>query len=440
MIVQLGKFGDCINVLPFAFMKSMQTGQKVDWLIGEKWASLLDGVSYVNPTVWPGSDDDLPGAIAANQDKKLWITQAWMNPDRLRETDSFAKEQWRYVGALHERGKWPLVFDKRDAAREERLKQQFIVRNVKNILLGTTSVSTPYKHSARLIVELHKEFPTANVIHLDRTRATRLYDLIELFDTADLLITIDTCYLHLARCCQVPVIALINDLPITGKAWWHGGTPPPQTVAAWGYNELGDDLNPVITAARNQLGCKIETMAVICDSHPEPNDRVNRAIATHPRGMMYCRDSRPETKKLLALGLDSGKDAVVFTHDDVTFKSDTLDRIKAHLQKFDFGCSRRHKDHIGREIFWFRSDWLRKNWDVLPNPYWSVQKPDLILARWLRQIKGIPTTMQNLNYDFPPVEMADLIYHEDHQSNWSNAEVEGSIEGLHNEKVWAEMV
>lgn len=433
MIVQLGKFGDIINILPFAYMKSKQQGEPVNWLIGKQWASILDGVSYVNPVIWPDSDDTLHRALATLEGKKQWVTQAWLNPDPFRETDSFSKEQWRYAGALNERGKWPLVFDRRDTKRELNLVNalEFTKKSEHNrpvILLATTSVSTSYRHAKRLAEELEKL--DATVIVLDELWVTHIFDFIALYDAADLLITVDTCHLHLARASQCPVIALVND-------GWKGAVPPPQTIAAWRYSELGDDLSPVVTAARNQLGRKVEAMAVVCDSHPTSNERTGRAMKTHPTDTIYCSLSRPTTKHLLCLVETTTADGIVFTHDDVTFKPDTLDRIKAHLQKFDFGCSRRAPGHIGREIFWFRSDWLRKNWEELPNPYWSVQKPDLILARWLRHLKGIPTTMENLNYDFPPVELPDLIYHEDHKSNWDNPEVEGSMEGLHNEILWA---
>lgn len=436
MIVQLGKHGDIINVLPYAYMMHKRLGGKIDWLVGKNWASTLEGASYVNPVIWNGPDDSLSRAIESVRGRRMWITQAWMNPDPLRHTDSFAKEQWRYVGAENERGRWPLVFDRRDGKRERKLVDQYMWHGRRTILVGTYSVSTPYRHAARLVDELKALFPPPayNVIDLTHVRAEKLYDLIALYEAADLLITVDTCHVHLARAAQCPVIALIND-------GWNGAAPPPQTIAAWRYAELGSDLAPVIAAARNQLGRRVETMAVICNSHDTSSDRHQRALETHPKDMIYCKhDHRPTTKELFGRGLDANKDAVIFTNDDVTFKPDTLDRIKAHLQKFDFGCSRRHEGHPGREIFWFRSDWLRKNWDTLPNVYWSVQKPDLCVARWLRNFRGIPTTLENLVYDFPPVEVpAGLIYHEEHKSNWDNPQVEGTMEGRHNEAVWATM-
>lgn len=442
LLVQIGKFGDCINILPFAYMMSKKYGQ-IDWAVGKKWYPLLEGATYVKAHALECTDDHLPIVLRQNPNRELWITQAWKNPDTSIQTDSFAKEQWRYVGALDERGRWPLIFDNRNPEREQKLVQQWIKKGCKNVLVATSSVSTPYRHARRLFFDLEISLNKigVNVILLDEIEAERLYDLIALYDAADLLVTIDTCHVHLARASQCPVIFLRNDLAITGPAGWHGATPPPQTIATWGYNQLGDDISPVITAARNHLARHYESIAVVLQTYSKTHcDRHKRSMATHPEGTIYSEhDYPPTTKELLQEGLNQHKDIVVFTHDDVTFLPFTLNKIRAHANKFDFGCSRRPSSptHIGREIFWFTDDFLRRNWEKLPNPYWSVQKPDLIFARWMRSLRGIPTTTHNLIYDFPPVEVPDVIFHEEHESHWSNSEVENSKEGLHNEALWA---
>jgi hypothetical protein len=148
-------------------------------------------------------------------------------------------------------------------------------------------------------------------------------------------------------------------------------------------------------------------------------------------------------KELLAKGLETGKDAVAFTNDDVAFPEGSIETIRKHVEKFDFGCSRRPpepKIHIGREIFFFKSDWLRKHWNEVPECYWTVQRPDLILAKWMRRMRGIETTMENLNYDFAPIELpAGLITHENHPSHWDCDAVTKSMEGQANEAIWAAM-
>jgi hypothetical protein len=153
-------------------------------------------------------------------------------------------------------------------------------------------------------------------------------------------------------------------------------------------------------------------------------------------------DKRPKVKELLEHGLSKGCDVVVLTNDDVTFNDQTLPRIIEHALRWDFGCSRRPRvpTHMGREIFWWRSDWLRAHLDDVPDCYWTLQRVDLILAKWMRNMKGIPTTKENLYYDFPPVELPEgLIYHEEHESHWNAPEIFTSSESVFNDKVWNAM-
>ncbi len=437
MIVQIGKYGDCINILPLAFMLHKKLGGRIKWLVGQDWASILEGVSYVEPVIFGGRDDDLSRALHLFRGHDKLVTQAWRNPDTERRTESFALEQWRYAGQLDEKGKWPLVFDKRDRAREREMINRIApLKNGKPIVLvSTRSISTPYPHAFRLLDELKKNLD-ADVIDISSDIATKLYDMIGLYDAADLLVTVDTCHAHLARASQCPVIMLQND-------GWRGlSPPPPQTVASWRYAELGNDLSPVIEAAKKQLQRKVRSVAVVFQTFGDlSDDRHQRALATHPEEAIYARhDWIPTTKELLLHGLNANKDVVVFSNDDVTFPPGALDKIMRHAQKFDFGCSRRPRNpvHCGREIFWFRSDWLREHFSELPNPYWSVQKPDLILCRWLRHLKGIPTTLENLDYDMCPADVPDIIFHEEHASHWATPEIQNSKEGQFNEMLWSQ--
>jgi hypothetical protein len=404
-------------------------------MVNKDFASTLAGCSYITPIEWRGNQDTLPLAIQyARRYGNIIVAQAWKHPDQRRLTDSFAKEQWRLAGKLNEWGKWPLIFDQRSSQRESLLVNK-ITENRRNkplVLVCTSGVSGPFKQGDKLIALMRGL--DADVIDLDNIRAERFYDLLGLLDAADLLVTVDTGILHLARAAHCPVICLLRD-------GWEGALPPPTAIASWRYSEVMNNLAPVLDAAKSQITRRCDSLQVVVHTYSKGHcNRHQRAMATHPPGTIHAEfDHRPRVKELLRLALDKGKDGVIFTNDDVTFQPDTIDRIKRHLFLWDYGCSRRPRDpvHIGREIFFFRSDWLRAHWEEMPDPYWSVQKPDLILARWMRQLRGIPTTMRNLNYDFPPVEIpAGLITHEDHPSHWVG-ETESSKEGRYNEQLWA---
>lgn len=435
ILCQLGRAGDIINVLPLAFSLSRKVG-RVNWLVGKEHASILEGCSYVKPVIWPTGQDTLPQALARYRGMQMICTQAWLNPDNVKQTDSFAKEQWRYAGMLNERDSWPLIFDRQDLPRANALRDR-ILSNLSGekpiVLVATDSVSTPYMYADRLIATIRGL--DVDVIDMSNIRAERIYDLLPLYEAADCLVTVDSMQLHLSRATNCPTIALIND-------GWRGAVPTPQTVASWRYAEIGHDLTPVANAVRKQLARRADSIAVVIHTYQPDTDRHRQAMATHPEDAIYAtHDHRPKVTELLLLGLEAGKDVVCWTNDDVSFPVGSLDRIKRHARQWDFGCSRRPRNpvHVGREIFWFRSDWLRANWGKIPDPVWSVQKPDLILAKWMRGMRGIKTTMENLEYDFAPVELPGIITHEDHKSDWDRPEVLESPEGRYNEQLWEAM-
>lgn len=185
------------------------------------------------------------------------------------------------------------------------------------------------------------------------------------------------------------------------------------------------------------------TIATVIHTYDPTTDRHARCMPTHPKDAIYHKPGTYiKVKDYLAIGLDINRDIVVFTNDDVAFQPDSFEKITEHAMEFDYGCSRRPRipTHIGREIFWFRSDWLQRKFDSFPEVFWGVQRPDLITARWMRRLRGIETTMENLYLDCFPVELpAGIITHADHVSHWATDEIQNSPQGQWNEKLWREM-
>ncbi len=453
-LIVLGRYGDIINCLPMAYAFHKRGG-RLRWLVSEEYASILDGVSYVDAEVWPGSQDTLHRAIqhVRRKGQRALVAQAWMNPDQQHRTDSFAKEQWRLAGMLDHYGRFPLVFDRRFPKREAELLARVGIPNNPDyykathevtfdgklsearpiVLVATTSVSTPYKYADKLIATLRGM--DAEIIDMDNVRASNVFDLLGLFERADCLVSVDTMHHHLARASYLPVVYLQND-------GWKGANPVPQVRASWRYAEI-EDLSQVKAATESVVSRSCRSLQVVVHTYSKGHtERHARAMATHPKNAIYAEVGeglRLRNKELLSRALESRADGIVNTNDDVTFLPDTLERIKAHLSKWDYGCSRRPRDpvHIGREIFFYRTDWLKANLDKMPDPYWGLHKPDLILARYLRSLHGIRTTWENLNYDFAPVEIpAGLIEHEDHKSHWDTPEINNTPEGKWNMQLW----
>jgi hypothetical protein len=428
LLILLGRAGDCLNVLPAAYALSRKIG-RVNWLVGKDYQGTLEGCSYVNAVRWEGGQDSLPEALRTYGNAGPICFQAWLNPDSRRLTDSYALEQWRLGGMLSEFGSWPLIMDRQNEARANMLRDRVLSnyrRDRPLIIACVDGVSSPFVKGPTLLAMLRGL--DADVVDLRDVRAERVPDLVALFNAADLLVPIDTMPLHLARASSVPTFCLLND------DWngWRASVPPPQCVAKWTYSEANADLEPIVAAAAAFIS---RSAVVTCNLFDTTSDRGKAARATWPDGWLAPKPKRsakdigdarplPYLRDILAAGLEAGDgignaDVVIWTNDDCGFTPGALDAIKAHVSRWDFGCVRRDPQHMGREAFFFRASWLRDNLAKMPDVIMGTCVFDLTLAKWLRGLRGIKTTMENLALDFPPVDLpAGLVSHVEHESSW----------------------
>jgi hypothetical protein len=423
-IVLLGRNGDIINLLPLAYYLSQNGG--VQWVVSAHFSPIFEGCSYVRSRNWPGHPETLDDAAACMWENQI-VAQCYKNPDQEHLTESYTKESWRLAGFLHEFGHWPLVFDQRDPDREDDLIFKHIKPERKNILVATKSISSPFPKANLLIAKLRGL--DANVIDLDNIHVEHVYDLLGLFDRADCLVTVDTMHLHLARASYCPVVACINE-------GWLGSSLPPQHIAAYRYSYAAECLDEIVETVDQYVNHEAKSFCLVADIHGH-SARHERARKTWPKDTVVTHTHKiPKFQDVLRYGLLQNKDVTIWTNDDVGFVKGAFHKIMAHASKFPFGCTRRDKDHIGRECFWFRTDWLQQHIDEMPDVYIATPKFDLIIARHLRKLIRIPTTFQNLKYDFAPVELPHgLVRHEHHKSSWLER---NDAETSWNERIWNE--
>lgn len=240
--VTLGRNGDIMNMLPLLWADA-QKGERPRLMVAAQYASLLDGVSYVEPIVFPGAHHELDAAVEAAQviDPNAEIVCTQVNGPREavmehvyklgkvepKTATSFQKEMWRVAGRLKEWGsqreyphwQYPLVFDKRNPEREEALCKHLIPKR-SFVLLAADGISSPFPYKP-LLKELLK-LCGCPVIDIGNVKADRHYDLLPLYEKAKCIVAIDSAPLHLANAVpSLPVIALVNDQPTTwnGSAW-----------------------------------------------------------------------------------------------------------------------------------------------------------------------------------------------------------------------------
>lgn len=240
LYVQLGRHGDILAVLPFLHDDFRKTGVKPRLMIAAECAPLLDGVTYVDRVIYEGPHYEIEKAVtlARTMADTVVCTQVNGHPLQVREftykptgsesarATSFEKEMWRVAGKLSQ---WddclPLVIDQRDTDREAALLDKYLPpkkgKQKPLMLLALKSNSSPFPYA-----DLLRELVTLKFQHqyriLELPQAERIYDLLALYEKAELLIAVDSAPLHLAWATPgLPVFALAQDRPIlwNGSPW-----------------------------------------------------------------------------------------------------------------------------------------------------------------------------------------------------------------------------
>lgn len=252
MYVLLGATGDILSFLPLLWHES-QSGKKPKLMVCARYASVLDGVSYVEPVIFDGDPLDLEGAMtrARDQDPKAVCVQvtgmvevvkkwSYVNGPDHAVCESFEKEMWRLAGKLSLWKEQPaLVFDKRDPAREEALLTPSMKRKAgrkkKTMLVHLDGKTSPFPFKALLWRFLELAFPQWEKVDLGKIHGERIYDLLGLYDRSDLLIAADSACLHLGRAARdLRIIALAKDTP----SLWHGTAWRPQHIGYFRYSDF----------------------------------------------------------------------------------------------------------------------------------------------------------------------------------------------------------
>ena len=255
LYLQLGRNGDLLNLLPLLW-KDAQAGPRPKLMLAAEYAPLLEGVSYVQPVLYPGPHYELAKAFALAQSLaapgqpvlSLQVngpadqvkTHTYQPADTAHVASSFQKEPWRLAGRLAE---WdlgyPLLFDRRNPEREAKL-----LPNLKQpILVATGAHTSPFPYRDLLLHLLRTQFRNRPVVELPQ--AERLYDLLGLYERAWCLVAVDSAPLHLARACpDLPVIALTNDRP----SLWNGSAWQPNWTWCCRYHDFPDRALEMLTA------------------------------------------------------------------------------------------------------------------------------------------------------------------------------------------------
>lgn len=212
--IQLGRFGDIILLLPALKHLADVTGIPPKLIVSKDYASVLDGVSYVEritlPIHWymgmPRARDYANNHFGGGTVLQCHGHNWGIN---LANWPNFMTSMWDRTGVpmslFHV---LPLEFDCRNRERENNA-----IPKVRKpyVLINTIGVSSPFPHGPKIFSALKHLSHQVAFIDMSRIRCHRIYDLLGPMDSALGMLTTDTATLHLAHGCHRPYIAFTVD-------------------------------------------------------------------------------------------------------------------------------------------------------------------------------------------------------------------------------------
>lgn len=250
--INLGRTGDAIASVPLCYLYWKETGKKAALMVAREFSSFLEGISYIQPEIWNGDWRDISSAKRRARMlgyKEVVVAQIYgYNISVPKTQSSFLLESWNQVGRLADFYTAPLVFDKRNYAREQEMVSK-LPTGLPIVLVAADGTSSPFPYREALLNDLHTGLEDkAHVVDLRDFRTEHFHDFLGLFDAAACLVTIDTGFGQLAKASSVPVVALAAYKPTT----WHSSPRIPQHVEYIRYNEYPERKHDLLRAVKKQ--------------------------------------------------------------------------------------------------------------------------------------------------------------------------------------------
>lgn len=253
-IVQLGRYGDLLNILPVAKHIADQEGGKVAVMVQRDYVDLMDAVSYVETVPWERGFMSVEEAAATLKGKYRRIIISRLpakHAPQERLCESYNRESWRIAGYIQHWNQLPLVLDRRNREREAQLIAAYGLADKRFILVNPVGYSSPFRNEDELFGEIHGKWATkVQVVDMRQIRAQRFHDLLGLMEQAVGLVTVDTATLHLAAAGNVRTIGLISDY----GGPWFGTTPRFELALSMRYGEFAqrkEEIHAVIASWLN---------------------------------------------------------------------------------------------------------------------------------------------------------------------------------------------
>jgi SAM-dependent methyltransferase len=449
-IIQLGHYGDIINILPIAQHLSDKIGKPMPIICKNDYANILDGVSYAVAEYAP--DDFNPEKAASFS--VLNTHAAHPKSDR---RIPYNLQAWEQAGYLeHWRDLFP-VFDRRSRYREAALVETYVTfeKPVMLVTLQGISSSLNFRTRAVLWKLITESFSNHfQIVDVGQIKAEKPYDLLGLIDVASVVITVDTMLLHLCTATNVPVVALTSIHP---PVFWRGSAVKGNILRSLSYDKVIGSWNQIVRVIQNghrQVALPTnDIIHVVPMPRGQSGDAARRIAAAqlswnifHDKGARMLRFDEERVFRFGNRALPYLKDAfkaamaasshqndiICFTNADIILAPGFYGALQHRMQLCDYCCSFRMEfqkvDHgqprcgtrtHGRDMFAFRRGWLAEHFDEIPDFLIGMGGWDYALAMWFRVLSGRMPEACDPAALMPDIEMEyGFVWHEKHDSAW----------------------
>ena len=429
-IVQLGRMGDVLNILPLVKHINDTDGKPV-LMVHRDYAGIE--VDYCDLDVWSSGEwSDLSLAVrdARNKYKRVIVSQIHGDRWQLeRKCQSFCIESWRQAGYVDEFGKHPLVFS-RSLPREAELLLNCPDVNRGTILINCNGTSSPFVsgHELRQLAES----TGMQVVDLSKITADIFQDILALYDNAGLLITVDTATLHLAAASDIPVISLVSDKPTS----WHQSAQKGNEILRVKYSDFHkkrETIKRAIESVFNKRNVHHVYQEFSCDGPTRRRNDFAQSTWDYPDFVVGHTVSRLQ-RDSSRIGDDRGLsfikdiidsvpanpgDVIVFTNTDTCLRKGFWWEAMAndgplHGHRYDFDKLTRPLDateiptgkwYPGSDVFVFTKRW----WD-----FYKADFPDMLIGA-----ESWDKIMRSMIVLYGGDETIASCYHERHEAHWS---------------------
>ena len=462
-IVQLARAGDILSILPA--VDKIREGQRVNWLVHDSFASVLDSVSWVNIHRFRGGDCGVKDAIQHAErfiGGKVIATQVNGNPIP-RSKDNFIVDQWHRLGMLRYFHDLPLVFDKRNADRDAVLARTHLPKTDKPILAYCMSGhSSPFPRANAFVAWLRSHAPQYQLLDIAAIKLPSVVDLLPILQKCALLVTIDSAPLHLAYACGIPTVALSQPLA------WYMSEPRYHWIKRITYDQADDSsvLNELesllsmplefLNSMRGKLirdPSKAREIVHVVDWFEGSGETARRhnfarstweaiekndghwntfrhEIHNGQRSSRDLGDNRylPYVRDVIDLMIERAnpddQSIIVFTNADGCLFPETPDAIRREMVNVPCVCSGRWdlpriikpmnlndahgtRVYVGTDLFAFTPAWWRSIRNTFPDMLLACEGWDFVFKEMMR------FSNQRARLSYP------LVYHEIHAAPWT---------------------